>query len=104
MYGGRRWGIYGSLGLTTEIPVYSTLHADFYVNGHCEVSDKTTIRAPWQFSATFGLGLQMHLTPNVGFFVEPSLQYYIPMKTDIETYRTEHPFTFSLPLGIRFTW
>ena len=104
MYGGRRWAIYGSVGLTTEIPVHSTLRSDYYVNGQYEASDKTTIRAPWQFSTTFGLGLQYHLTPNVGFFVEPSLQYYIPMKTDIETYRTEHPFTFSLPLGIRFTW
>ena len=104
MYGGNRWGIYGSFGLTTEIPVQSTLHSDFYVNGQYEASDKTTIRAPWQFSTTFGLGLQIHLTPHVGFFVEPSLQYYIPMKSDIETYRTEHPFTFSLPLGIRLTW
>jgi len=104
MYSGKRWGIYGSVGVITEIPVRSTLHSDFYVNGKYEASDKTTIRAPWQLSTTFGLGLQFHLTPNVGFFVEPSLQYYIPMKTDIETYRTEHPFTFSLPLGIRFTW
>ena len=104
MYGGNRWGIYGSFGLTTEIPVQSTLHSDFYVNGQYEASDKTTIRAPWQLSTTFGLGLQIHLTPHVGFFIEPSLQYYIPMKSDIETYRTEHPFTFSLPLGIRFTW
>ena len=104
MYGGKRWGIYGSLGLTTEIPLHSTLQSDFYVNGQYEASDKTTIRAPWQFSTTIGLGLQYHLTPNVGFFAEPSLQYYIPMQSDIETYRTEHPFTFSLPLGIRFTW
>ena len=104
MYGRKRWGIYGSLGLTTGIPVHSTLQSDFYVNGQYEASDKTTIRAPWQFSTTFGLGLQYHLTPNVGFFAEPSLQYYIPMPSDIETYRTEHPFTFSLPLGIRFTW
>ena len=104
MYDGKRWSIYGSLGLTTEIPVHSTLHSDFYLNGKYETSDKTSIRATWQFSTTFGLGLQYHLTPYVGFFVEPSLQYYIPMKTDIETYRTEHPFTFSLPLGIKFTW
>ncbi len=104
MYGGKRWSIYGSLGLTTEIPVRSTLHSDFYVNGQYEASDKTTIHAPWQLSTTFGLGLQYHLTPNVGFFVEPSLQYYVPTNSDIETYRTEHPFSFSLPLGIRFTW
>ena len=83
---------------------YSRLSSDFYVNGLNKTSEKTTIRAPWQFSTTLGLGLQYHLTPSVGIFAEPSLQYYIPMKTDIETYRTEHPVTFSLPLGIRFTW
>ena len=104
MRGGNLWGIYGSLGLTTEIPVHSTLQSDFYLNGLYEGSDKTNIHAPWQFSAIFGLGLQIHMTPNIGFFAEPSLQYYIPMQSDIETYRTEHPFTFSLPLGIRFTW
>ena len=104
MYGGKRWSIYGSLGLTTEIPIHSVLRSEFYVNGQYEAGDKTAIRAPWQLSTTFGVGLQYHLTPNIGFFVEPSLQYYIPMKSDIETYRTEHPFTFSLPLGIRFTW
>ena len=104
MYCRQRWGLYGSVGLTTEIPVHSTLHSDFYVDGQYEVSDKTTFHAPWQLSTTLGLGLQYNLTPNVGFFAEPSLQYFVPMKTDIETYRTEHPFTFSLPLGIRFTW
>jgi len=104
VFGGRRWGLYGSLGVITEIPVHSTLFSDFYVNGKYETSDKTTIRAPWQFSTTLGLGLQYNFTPNIGLFAEPSLQYFIPIKTDIETYRTEHPFTFSLPLGIRFTW
>ncbi|MBR3496961.1 MAG: sigma-70 family RNA polymerase sigma factor [Prevotella sp.] len=104
MYGGKLWGLYGSLGMTTEIPVHSTLRSDFFVNGQYEASEKTSFRAPWHFSTTMGIGLQYHLTPSIGFFVEPSLQYYIPMKTDVETYRTEHPFTFSVPLGIRFTW
>lgn len=104
IYNRKMWGLYGSLGLTTEIPVHSTLHSDYYVNGLYEVSDKAIIQAPWQFSTTFGLGLQFHLTPSVGIFAEPSLQYYIPTRSGIETYRTEHPFTFSLPLGIRFTW
>ena len=104
MYSGKRWSLYGSVGLTTEIPVRSTLHSDYYVDGPYEGSDKTTFRSPWQFSTTFGTGLQYHLTPNLGFFVEPSLQYYLPTKSSIETYRTEHPFSFSLPLGIRLTW
>ena len=104
MYSGQQWSFYGTFGLTTDIPVRSVLYSDYFVNGQFETTDKTTFHAPWQFSTIFGLGLQFYLTPKVGFFVEPSLQYYIPMKTDVETYRTEHPFTFSLPLGIRFTW
>ncbi len=104
IYGGKAWGLYGSAGLVTEIPVYAPLYSNYYMHGRYEVSDKTTIRAPWQFSTTFGLGMQYHLTPHIGIFAEPSLQYFIPTHTDIETYRTEHPFTFSLPIGIRFTW
>ena len=104
IYGGRTWNLYGNAGLVTEIPVYAPLYSNYYVHGQYEVSDKTTIRAPWQFSTTFGLGIQYHLTPHIGIFAEPSLQYFIPTHTDIETYRTEHPFTFSLPIGIRFTW
>ena len=104
MFGTRKWSLYGSLGLTSEIPVHSTLQSNYYVNGLYETSDKTIIHVPWQFSTSLGLGLQYHLTPNVGFFVEPSLQYYFPTNSDIENYRTEHPFTLSLPLGIRFTW
>ena len=104
IYGRKRWSLYGSLGMITEIPIHSTLRSDFYVNGQHEASDKNPLHAPWQLSTTVGLGLQIYLTPYIGFFLEPSLQYYIPMKSDIETYRTEHPFGFSLPLGIRFTW
>ena len=104
MYSAKQWSLYGSFGLMTEIPIRSTVNTDYYLRGVYEASDESTLSAPWQFSTTFGLGLEYHLTPNIGFFIEPSLQYYIPMRTDIETYRTEHPFTISLPLGIRFTW
>ena len=104
IYDGKAWSLYGSAGLVTEIPVHAPLYSNYYVQGLYQASEKTNIRAPWQFSTTFGLGMQYHLTPYIGIFVEPSLQYYIPMHTDIETYRTEHPFTFSLPIGIRFTW
>ena len=104
IYDGKAWSLYGSAGLVTEIPVHAPLYSNYYVQGLYQASEKTNIRAPWQFSTTFGLGMQYHLTPHIGIFTEPSLQYFIPTHTDIETYRTEHPFTFSLPLGIRFTW
>ena len=98
------WSLYGSLGVTTEIPLYSPLNTSYYLHGMLEATDKTIIHAPWQWSVGTGLGLQYNVTPSIGLFAEPSLQYYIPTKSDIETYRTEHPFNFSLPIGIRFTW
>ena len=104
IYNRNTWNLYGSLGVAMEVPAHSTLSTSYYLHGALKATDKTTLRAPWQWSVGTGLGLQYNLTPNFGLFAEPSLQYYIPMQSDIETYRTEHPFTFSLPLGIRFTW
>ena len=104
IYNGRQWSIYGSMGVNMEIPVYAPLNTDYYLNGKKEATEKSTLNAPLQWSVGTGLGLQYNLTRNLGFFVEPSLQYYIPTGGSIETYRTEHPFTFSVPLGIRITW
>ncbi len=100
----KAWNLYGTLGVTTDIPLYSPLNTSYYLNGILEATDKSTIHAPWQWSVGTGLGLQYNFTPNIGLFAEPSLQYYIPTGTQIETYRTEHPFNFSLPIGIKFTW
>lgn len=104
IYNVRRWNLYGSLGAKLEIPVYAPLITGYFVNGMKELEEKTTLHAPLQWSIGTGIGLQYNLTPNIGFFAEPSLQYYIPTGSDIETYRTEYPFMFSLPLGIRITW
>lgn len=104
LYDTRKWGVYGAAGMMMEVPVHSSLYTDYYVLGKKEVSEKTSIHAPWQWSTTIGLGLQYHLTPHVGVFAEPSLQYLIPTGSSIETYRHEHPFIFTVPLGIRLTW
>ena len=104
IYDVRRWNLYGSLGVKLEIPVYAPFSTSYFVNGMKELEEKSILHAPLQWSVGTGLGLQYNLTPNIGFFAEPSLQYYIPTGSNIETYRTEHPFTFSLPIGIRITW
>ena len=89
--------------MTMEIPLKSSLRSSYFVNSNYEASDHFSIRAPWQFSTSLGVGVQYQLTPSVGLFAEPSLQYFLPSHSEIETYRTEHPFVFSLPLGIRIT-
>ena len=104
IYNVRRWNLYGNLGVKMDIPVYAPLNTNYYINGTIELSNKSTLHAPLQWSFSTGLGLQYNLTPNIGFFAEPSLQYYFPTGSSIETYHTEHPCVFSLPLGIRLTW
>lgn len=104
IYNVRRWNLYGNLGVKMEIPVYAPLNTNYYINGTMELSNKSTLHAPLQWSFGTGLGLQYNLTPNIGFFAEPSLQYYFPTGSSIETYHTEHPCVFSLSLGIRLTW
>ena len=104
IYNVRRWNLYGNLGVKMEIPVYAPLNTNYYINGTMELCNKSTLHAPLQWSFGTGLGLQYNLTPNIGFFAEPSLQYYFPTGSSIETYHTEHPCVFSLPLGIRLTW
>ncbi|MBP3725766.1 MAG: sigma-70 family RNA polymerase sigma factor [Bacteroidaceae bacterium] len=104
IYNRKPWSIYASLRLTTEIPLRSPLNTYYYLHGTLQATDKTSIPAPWQWSLGTGFGLQYNLTPGIGVFAEPSLLYYIPTGTQVQTYRTQHPLNFSLPLGIRFTW
>ncbi len=103
LYDNHSWSLYGGFGMTMEIPLKSSLRSSYFVNSNYEASDRFSIRAPWQFSTSLGVGVQYQLTPSVGLFAEPSLQYFLPSHSEIETYRTEHPFVFSLPLGIRIT-
>ena len=104
VYSRNAWSLYGSLGLTVDLPVHSSLRQGYYLNGNLTLEEKTTIHAPWQLSVGTGLGLQYHLTPNISLFAELRMQYYIPTGSKIETYYTDHPFTFQMPVGIRFTW
>ena len=103
LYGNHSLSLYSGAGMTVEIPLPSSLHSSYFVNGQFEARERFSIRAPWQFSTSVGIGVQYQLTPSIGLFVEPSLQYFLPSGSEIETYRTEHPFVFSLPVGIRIT-
>ena len=104
MYNRKAWSLYASVGITAEIPVFSSLSKSYYLHNVIAGADGESIHAPWQWSVGTGIGMEYKLTPGIGLFVEPSLRYYIPTGSHIETYYTKHPFTFSLPLGIRFTW
>lgn len=101
---GCRFSTYLSASTAVNLPLRSTLESVYLMNG--QSFDPTTehLHPGVQWSTGLGLGLQYNLTPNIGFFVEPSLQYYFKQSSDVKTWNTEHPLSFSLPLGLRITF
>ena len=107
--GGNRWNLYTTGGVQLDIPVSARLTTQYIYGGsYAPIGNSpdidATISAPWQWSVGVGIGAQYQIVPHLNIYLEPSLNYFIPTSTDVESYRTEHPFDLSLPFGIRFTW
>ena len=107
--GGNRWSLYTTGGVQLDIPVSARLTTQYIYGGSYTLIGNppgidAAISAPWQWSVGVGIGAQYRIVPHLNLFLEPNLNYLIPTSTDIENYRTEHPFSLSLPFGIRFTW
>lgn len=96
--------LYSSAGLMLELPIRSITDVNYISNGSTTYHSESTLNAPNQLSTTLGIGLQYDFTPHLGIYLEPSLQYFFDDGSDIKTYRTEHPLSVTLPLGIRFRW
>lgn len=104
IWSGKHVGIYTSAGVTLEIPVKSTVTTDYILNSQSELRDSHHLDVPLQWSTGVGIGVQYNITPTISIFAEPGMQYYIPDGSGFETYRTQHPFTITIPAGLRFTW
>ena len=96
--------LYSSAGVMLELPIRGITDINHIDNGNSTFHKENSLNVPCQFSTTLGLGLQYDFTPHLGIYLEPSLQYFVDDGSDIKTYRTEHPFSITLPLGIRFRW
>ena len=94
--------LYTSAGVMLEKPVHSTLDVNHFINDINTYSKQEKLSVPLQWSTSVGVGIQYDITPHIGFYLEPSLQYFFNDGSDIKSYRTEHRFSITLPLGIRF--
>ena len=98
MASGKRWSLYGNLGITMGIPVKSQIYVSGVTRSTAEQLDLTAPQAQWLWFPSTGFGIQCNLTKNIGIYAEPSIKYYI------SSYDIKHPFAFSLPLGIKILW
>ena len=80
--------------------LWSNRRFQFYTTGKV-LLEKCLNEKPWQFSAGGSLGAEYNLTPQFGFYVEPSLGYYFNDGTSLLHYYKEHPLIFSLEFGLR---
>ena len=95
---------YSSAGITLHVPIFGKTTANYITDGVSAYTDSWKVTVPIQWTTNTSLGFQYQLVPNVNLFVEPTLNWYIPTGSNVKNAWTERPFTFSVPLGIRFTW
>lgn len=96
-----RWAVYTSAQTMLEWPIHSTLQKNTYVGGSLLESDKLRLSPSLQWSIGVAAGVEYRLSPVIGIYAEPSLQYFFKTGDAIDSYRTAHPATFSVPVGIR---
>lgn len=101
----KRFSAYATAGVQLDIPLKGTLET-VHVTDSVLIrwSSPRSLEVPWQWSVQAGAGVQYHFTPHVSFYVEPTFNYYIPDGSSLRTIRKEHPFTFTVPVGFRFSW
>ena len=87
-----------------ELPLRSTLQRSSFVGGHQIETEPLRLSPSVQWSLGIGAGLEYRLTPVIGIYAEPSVQYFFKTSDGLDSYRTAHPVNFSIPFGIRITF
>lgn len=100
----RHWSLYATASVVYEWPLRSTLETSYWEGGRLIEAENVRLNPHVQWSIGTGLGLQYNLTPAIGLFAEPSLQYYFRNSDGINTWRTDHKFTPLLPFGLRISF
>ena len=99
-----RWAVYGTVQTMLELPLQARQKTTSFVEGHQVEAGELKLSPSLQWSVGIGAGLEYRLTPAIGIFAEPSLQYFLKTGDDLDSWRTAHPATFSVPIGIRITF
>ncbi len=102
--GANRWTAYTSAGIILNIPLSGKTDEQYVTGTVTPYSDSRHFTPPFQWTVGTGVGLQYNLANNWGVYLEPTFSWHIPNGSTTRTIWTEHPFTITVPFGIRFTW
>lgn len=99
-----RWTAYTSAGIILNIPLSGKTDEQYVTGTVIPYSDSWHFTSPFQWTVGTGVGLQYNFANNWGVYLEPTFSWHIPNGSTTRTIWTEHPFTITVPFGIRFTW
>lgn len=103
-FGANRWTAYTSAGIILNIPLSGKTDERYVTGTEVPYSDSWHFIPPFQWTVGTGVGLQYNFANNWGVYLEPTFSWHIPNGSTTRTLWTEHPFTITVPFGIRFTW
>ena len=87
-----------------EIPVAGILNSEHHNGVAYTYQNTLRLKAPVQWSAGAGIGVQYNLTPWMGLYAEPQVRYYFDTGGGIQTIRQVQPVEFAVPFGVRLTF
>ena len=103
-FGANRWTAYTSAGIILNMPLAGKTDERYVTGTVVPYSDNWHFTPPFQWTVGTGIGLQYNFAKNWGVYLEPTFSWHIPNGSTTRTIWTEHPFTITVPFGIRFTW
>lgn len=103
-FGTNRWTAYTSAGIILNMPLSGKTDEQYVTGTVIPYSDSWHFTPPFQWTIGTGVGLQYNFAKNWGVYLEPTFSWHIPNGSTTRTIWTEHPFTITVPFGIRFTW
>ena len=103
-FGANRWTAYTSAGIIMNIPLSGKTDERYVTGTVTPYTNSWHFTSPFQWTVGTGVGLQYNFANNWGVYLEPTFSWHIPNGSTTRTIWTEHPFTITVPFGIRFTW
>lgn len=105
MFQGKHYSVYGTGGGMAEKCVKGNSTTDYMINGKVENTQHDKVSENrLQYSVNAAVGVQVKMTGNVGFYIEPGISYHFDNHSDVTNIYKDTPLNFSLGLGIRYSF
>lgn len=100
----KNWAVYSSVGVVLNLPLYGKNTERYVTDETVAYQESWHFTPSTQWSVGASIGLQYRFAPHWGLYLEPTFNWFVPNGSSIHTIWTEHPFTITVPFGLRFTW